>query len=125
MHRRTFSSKLKRSLSNPRTSGTWPDSIVHQEVSDIAKAASEIDLAKCLKGILAAQGRIYEVCKETELQYAPNLSRLCQNNVYIKREDQQPVFSFKLRGAFNKISSLSEQKRKQGIMQQSLNRRWS
>lgn len=108
---------LQRSLSNPRSSGTWPDSVVAQAVTvDLDKPASDFDLNNYLKGILQAQSRIYEVCKETDLQYAPTLSKILNNDVYLKREDQQPVFSFKLRGAFNKIASLSEEKRRKGIV---------
>ena len=69
-----------------------------------------------IPGILQAHGRIYDVCKETSLDYAPTLSKMLGNEVFIKREDQQPVFSFKLRGAFNKIASLSQEERDCGIV---------
>ena len=59
--------------------------------------------------------RVYDVAKETELQYAPVLSQ-SGNEVYFKREDQQPVFSFKIRGAYNKIASLTEEELKNGII---------
>jgi len=67
-----------------------------------------------LTRILTAQ--VYEVAHETPMQYAPNLSGLLGNEIYLKREDTQPVFSFKIRGAFNKIASLSEEKRKKGVV---------
>ncbi len=51
--------------------------------------------------------RVYEVAKETTLDLAPNLSRRLHNQVWLKREDQQPVFSFKCRGAYNKMASMS------------------
>ena len=52
--------------------------------------------------------RVYEVARESALDFAPNLSRRVRNRVWLKREDQQPVFSFKLRGAYNKMSGLSQ-----------------
>lgn len=60
--------------------------------------------------------RVYDVAKESPLELAPTLSRRLDNQVFLKREDLQPVFSFKLRGAYNKITNLSEQERDQGII---------
>ncbi|WP_153041143.1 pyridoxal-phosphate dependent enzyme, partial [Paraburkholderia monticola] len=57
-----------------------------------------------LKKILTA--RVYDVARETELERAPNLSARLRNPVYLKREDNQPVFSFKLRGAYNKMAHI-------------------
>ncbi len=64
--------------------------------------------------ILAAP--VYEVAKQTPLDHAPLLSRRLNNTVLLKREDQQPVFSFKLRGAYNKIVSLSKAERDCGVI---------
>ena len=50
--------------------------------------------------------RVYEIAMETPLQPAPILSGRLGNNILIKREDLQPVFSFKIRGAYNKIAKL-------------------
>lgn len=50
--------------------------------------------------------RVYDVAKITRLELQPNLSNRIQNNVLLKREDMQPVFSFKLRGAYNKMAQL-------------------
>ena len=55
-----------------------------------------------LQRILRA--RVYDVARETPLEDAPNLSRRLQNRVLLKREDLQPVFSFKLRGAYNQLA---------------------
>ncbi len=66
-----------------------------------------------LRRILTA--RVYDVARETELDFAPNLSARLSNRVYLKREDNQPVFSFKLRGAYNKIASLNEEQRARGV----------
>ncbi len=50
--------------------------------------------------------RVYDVAKITPLELQPNLSKRIQNNVLLKREDMQPVFSFKLRGTYNKMAQL-------------------
>ena len=52
--------------------------------------------------------RVYDVADKTPLELAQNLSRRTGNRILMKREDLQPVFSFKLRGAYNKIASLSD-----------------
>ena len=49
---------------------------------------------------------VYDVAKITPLELQPNLSKRIQNTVLLKREDMQPVFSFKLRGAYNKMAHL-------------------
>src|SRR4051812_47577829 len=67
-----------------------------------------------LKRILTA--RVYDVAIESPLDLAPNLSQRVNNLVYLKREDQQPVFSFKLRGAYNKMVRLSPEERKRGVI---------
>ena len=61
--------------------------------------------ADYLKKILTA--RVYDVAIESDLEPARNLSRRLHNKVLLKREDQQPVFSFKLRGAYNKMAHLT------------------
>ena len=50
--------------------------------------------------------RVYDVAKNTPLEFQPNLSARIGNRVLLKREDMQPVFSFKLRGAYNKMAHL-------------------
>ena len=67
-----------------------------------------------LKKILTA--RVYDVAVETPLEYAPSLSRRTDNKIYLKREDMQSVFSFKLRGAYNKMANLSESQLKRGVI---------
>lgn len=59
-----------------------------------------------LKKVLNA--RVYEVARETRLQFAPRLSKRLNNRIWLKREDEQDVFSFKIRGAYNKIANLPE-----------------
>jgi len=60
--------------------------------------------------------RVYDVAIETPLERAPNLSARTGNHLFLKREDMQPVFSFKLRGAYNKIAHLSPAQRKRGVI---------
>jgi len=62
------------------------------------------------------QARVYDVAVETPLQLAPKLSSRLRNEVLFKREDLQPVFSFKLRGAYNKIVQLNEEERARGVI---------
>jgi threonine dehydratase len=68
------------------------------------------------KLISEACGRVYAVARETSLDIAPELSRRHNNNIWLKREDQQPVFSYKLRGAFNLMATLSEEAKQQGVI---------
>ncbi|KAF3168721.1 threonine deaminase [Orbilia oligospora] len=65
---------------------------------------------------LILTSRVYEVIKETPLTYATNLSSRLKCKVLLKREDLQPVFSFKIRGAHNKIAHLSDEERKKGVV---------
>lgn len=60
--------------------------------------------------------RVYDAASETPLEEAPNLSRRLGNAVYLKREDLQPVFSFKLRGAYNKMARLSKEELARGVI---------
>ena len=67
-----------------------------------------------LKKILTA--RVYDVATETALDFAPNLSQRFGNKIYFKREDTQSVFSFKLRGAYNKMANLPSEQLKRGVI---------
>jgi threonine dehydratase len=62
------------------------------------------------------KARVYEVARETPLERAPLLSARTGNQVWLKREDLQPVFSFKIRGAYNKIALLPEAERARGVI---------
>jgi threonine dehydratase len=62
------------------------------------------------------KARVYDVAIETPLEEAPRLSRRLGNRVLFKREDLQPVFSFKLRGAYNRIAHLSETVAARGVI---------
>ncbi len=67
-----------------------------------------------LRRILNA--RVYDVAVETPLDVAPQLSARLQNTVLLKREDLQPVFSFKLRGAYNKMVNLPPEALERGVI---------
>lgn len=67
-----------------------------------------------IRKILAA--RVYDVAVETPIDEAPLLSARFDNRILLKREDLQPVFSFKCRGAYNKMVSLSEQELAKGVI---------
>jgi len=67
-----------------------------------------------IKRILSA--RVYDVSKETRLHAAPLLSDRLGNQVLLKREDEQPIFSFKCRGAFNRIYQLTQQQTLNGVI---------
>jgi threonine dehydratase len=70
--------------------------------------------ADYLKKILTA--RVYDVAIESAFESAKSLSRRLHNKVLLKREDQQPVFSFKLRGAYNKMAHLTPEQLKKGVI---------
>jgi len=60
--------------------------------------------------------KVYDVAVESSLDLAKNLSKRLANKIYLKREDQQPVFSFKLRGAYNKMAQLSPAQLAKGVI---------
>lgn len=60
--------------------------------------------------------RVYDVAKETPLDYASRLSLRLDNHIWMKREDLQPVFSFKLRGAYNKLAALPDESVSHGVI---------
>jgi len=65
---------------------------------------------------LALKARVYDVARETPLELAQSLSALWRNRIFFKREDLQSVFSFKLRGAYNKIAHMDEASRQKGVI---------
>ena len=67
-----------------------------------------------LERILRA--RVYDVAIESPLELAPGLSKRLRNRLLLKREDLQPIFSFKLRGAYNKMANLPPAKLKKGVI---------
>ena len=89
-----------------------------KKLKPAAKAGASLSLtltlADYLQKILTA--RVYDVAVETPLEAAKNLSRRVGNQVFLKREDTQPVFSFKLRGAYNKMAGLSAEQLRRGVI---------
>src|SRR4029077_1471076 len=86
----------------PRTSSSRPRT---------SRVAMSVDY---LQKILTA--KVYDVAIESPLDPAPVLSQRLGNRVLLKREDQQPVVSFKLRGAYNKMAHLSPAARSRGVI---------
>ena len=60
--------------------------------------------------------RVYDIARETSLHRARLLSSRLHNNIWLKREDQQPIFCYKIRGAYNKMCSLSPDQLKRGVV---------
>ena len=71
-------------------------------------------LSRLVRQIL--QATVYDVAIETPLEAAPRISQKLNNNIRFKREDLQPVFSFKLRGAYNRISQLPKSQLERGVI---------
>ncbi len=67
-----------------------------------------------LQRILTA--RVYDVANDTSLDYAGNLSRHLKHSIWLKREDKQPIFSFKIRGAYNKMARLPASVLQRGVV---------
>ena len=66
--------------------------------------------------IQAATERVYDVARRSSLDYAAQASRVLDNHVWLKREDQQSVFSYKLRGAYNLIAALDDEQKRNGVI---------
>jgi threonine dehydratase len=88
--------------------------LVHGAAHPDAALADPMKNNDYLERILKA--RVYDVAVETPLEFAPNLSRRTGNRIMLKREDMQPVFSFKLRGAYNKMANLPAAVLKRGVI---------
>ena len=71
-------------------------------------------MQKIVRNILTS--RVYEAAVETPLETAPELSEQLGNRIRLKREDKQPVFSFKIRGAYNKMAHLTPDERTRGVI---------
>ncbi|KAJ2684511.1 threonine deaminase, partial [Coemansia spiralis] len=81
---------------------------------DTPPTAGDVAYPDYLQMILSSY--VYDVAVETPLAPAVNLSMRMDNNIFLKREDLQPVFSFKIRGAHNKISHLTAEEKQRGII---------
>ncbi len=77
----------------------------------VERASSDYDYVAAIR-----DSAVYDVAIRSPLERANNLSRRLGNHVWLKREDLQPVFSFKLRGAYNKIAQLSVDELRRGVI---------
>jgi threonine dehydratase len=84
--------------------------------SSSEKVKTKIKLMTLFENIVKAQDNLNGVVIKTPLQFSINLSEKYQASVYLKREDLQQVRSYKIRGAYNKISHLDEVKKEKGIV---------
>lgn len=91
---------------------TWPH--LHSLPRIIHPPNRIMPYTNYLKKTLAA--RVYEITSETPLDFAPQISRRIHNQVYLKREDMHAVFSYKIRGAYNKMAQLTPAQLKQGVI---------
>ncbi|GJT55113.1 threonine dehydratase biosynthetic, chloroplastic-like protein [Tanacetum coccineum] len=96
-----------------------PDSLQYEQgmlgaVPDGGVVDSPVSAMEYLTGILTS--KVYDVAIESPLQHATKLSEKLGVNVWLKREDAQPVFSFKLRGAYNMMAKLSKEKLEEGVI---------
>ncbi len=94
----------------PRPSRSHPQTVRRRD----PVLGKGLPLAAYLQKILTS--RVYDVAHETPLEEANRLSVRSGNRVLLKREDEQPVFSFKLRGAYNKLAHLSQAERARGVI---------
>jgi len=81
----------------------------------VSPAASRV-IDAYAKRIQTAASRVYDVAERTPLDFAPKLSARTGCRVWLKREDLQPVYSFKLRGAYNRIAIMSDEERAAGVI---------
>lgn len=94
------------------TNFEWPQPIVPVPtyLQEKPPADKETDYLQ-----LILNARVYDVAKETRLDPAPRLSKRLKNTIYLKREDTQPIFSFKCRGAYNRMYHLSASEKARGV----------
>jgi len=85
-----------------------------EDAEVISGDAFHMDLYAIVRDILTS--RVYDVARETPLDPAPRLSARLDNAVLLKREDLQPIFSFKIRGAYNRMARLSDTERVRGVI---------
>ncbi len=98
------------------TPGNSPDNSSHtaQALNAAQRSSLDLLLKSYVTRILSAP--VYDVAVETPLQVAPALSAASGNQVLLKREDLQPVFSFKIRGAYTRLARLGESQRQAGVI---------
>ncbi|KAI5789715.1 tryptophan synthase beta subunit-like PLP-dependent enzyme [Peziza echinospora] len=110
-YRKLSMNSLTAYSSNPSSQPTKPNSAAMALPKDMVLPNGHPDYMR-----LILTSRVYDIIKETPLTPAVNLSARLGVNVLLKREDLQPVFSFKLRGAYNKMAHLPEGERWKGVI---------
>jgi threonine dehydratase len=105
---------IRRFTNLPSEVLTWINPNPYDPLSEAGKDTSTRFLRRYI--IQTLKARVYDVAIDTPLTYAHALSAICNNHVYLKREDTQPVFSFKIRGAYNKIANLTPSQLEKGIV---------
>ena len=90
------------------------NAVVDEKQSLLAESAGTPSDAEILTR--AQSSRVYDVARESPLEFAPLLSSKLGSDIWLKREDQQSVFSFKLRGAYNRMVKLDAAQRARGII---------
>lgn len=122
---------LSRSKSSSASAYEFPDQVDHrsEELIDFPVANEDHTGGPSTKPVLLnakehvvgylsriLNARVYDAAVETELQHARNLSMALKNTVLLKREDTQRVFSFKIRGAYNKMAHLTQEELNKGVV---------
>ncbi|PIA15711.1 threonine ammonia-lyase [Coemansia reversa NRRL 1564] len=97
-----------------KTKAAEPAAVVDNAELPNARTINENEKSDYLQLIL--NSHVYDIASETPLTHAVHLSGRIENQVFLKREDLQGVFSFKIRGAYNKISQLTAAERERGII---------
>src|SRR5690606_36841605 len=94
----------------------WPSGACRSRLGPIVPARLRTlpMLEQYVKKILTSP--VYDVAVETPLQPARSLSERLNNQILLKREDLQPVFSFKIRGAYHKAALLNEEEKARGVI---------
>lgn len=116
--RRTVSTTTRHTSSTSSSTTTTNNNNGEANNNKSTSAKEEETLSVAGDGYLGKilNANVYDVAIETELQHAENLSTLLNNTILLKREDTQPVFSFKIRGAYNKMASLPASSLSRGVV---------
>ena len=104
--------KADRQEPHQQTTKHKKPTLVHTQQVRLPTSKPKLD--SIFRKILTAN--IYDLVKQTSVDVMPNLSKRMDNHILLKREDKHPVFSFKIRGAYNMMRQLNEQQRARGVI---------
>ena len=96
-------------MTTPCSPFVWPQPVIPKRPDILQESIQETDYLK-----LILNARVYNVASESPLTLATKLSSRLENTIYLKREDLQPIFSFKCRGSYNRMAQLTLQEREKG-----------